>query len=88
MQRAAIETGSEARGYRRRCEHCGRGLEVIIVPVEGKSFTFPQRLLDQLFRITDRIEQMNVKMIQISRIGRKASEPQSVVPGKELPAER
>ena len=72
MKRAAIETGSEARGYRRQCEHCGRGLEVVIVPVEGKTFAVPQRLLDQLFRLTDPIEQMNVKMIQISGIDRKA----------------
>jgi hypothetical protein len=67
MGRAGILSESVATGYKAACEHCGNGVEVVVVPQEGKEFIVPRSALDQLVRLASRLDRMQAKMIYIQR---------------------
>ena len=72
-----------ATGYGVTCDHCGKGMEVIVVPKEGQTFAVPRKIIDQLLRVAQRLDNMNVKMIQLQRTDgreRKGSTSESVEP--------
>lgn len=62
--------GDRTTGFRFLCEHCGKGVEIDIVPKPGQSFTMPKNVLDQLKRIANRMDRMEVERIQLSRAER------------------
>ncbi len=87
MARAGSVSGSVTTGYRAKCEHCGNGVEVVIVPRDGQAFTVPRSAMDQLVRLASRLDQMQAKMIYIQRTRasevneREAPDPSSATDG-------
>lgn len=78
--RAGSVSGTVSTGYRASCEHCGNGVEVVVVPQEGKSFVVPRSAMDQLVRLASRLDRMQAKMIYIQRT-RAGKAPDEDVPG-------
>lgn len=48
-----------------KCDHCGKRMEVIVAPKEGQTFTVHKKVIARLLRIAEKLDDMNVKIIQI-----------------------
>ena len=62
--------GDRTTGFRFLCERCGKGVEIDIVPKPGQSLAMPKNVLDQLERIANRMDRMEVERIRLSRAER------------------
>ena len=73
-----------------RCDHCGRGYEVVIQPKDGKTFDVPRSVLDRLARVADRLDDMGVKVVQLRSLRGTSRDgevnPQDATELEEVPA--
>jgi hypothetical protein len=67
VARVGSVSESVTTGYRASCEHCGDGVEVVVVPKDGEAFVVPRSAMDQLVHLASRLDRMNAKMIYIQR---------------------
>ena len=63
--RRVIVTGSRPTGWRSKCEHCGKGFQVSIVPKDGETFAVPRRVLNWFGRMAEQLDEMGVKMVYL-----------------------